>query len=174
MIIQEKMETEANFKANKGSSQNKNKISYDEYKTNMMNSRKGKLYIPPEIIPSGKKWMWASINPSSDRDYQMELMMKGWVPVKKSMHPYYNIVTEKNKNCQDADVVIKHGNILMEIDEYIWKYHEAANHELALQGASTAGRKPNYSPAHPGLFERAEGKVKEYSHVRRPVQDDDF
>jgi hypothetical protein len=62
----------------------------------------------------------------------------------------------------------------MEIDKYIWEYHEKANYELALQGAATAGRKPNYSPARPGLFERAEGKVKEYSHERRAVRDDDF
>jgi hypothetical protein len=173
MSISEKAETEVNFKAIKPNPQNKEKQSFDEFKTNMMNSFKGKLYIPPEIIPIGKRWMWASINPASDRDYQMELMMKGWITVKKSMHPYFNITTEKNKNRQDSDVVINHGQILMEIDEYICQYHERANHELAVRGAATAGSKPNYIPT-PGLFERAEGKVTQYSNERRPIRNDDF
>jgi hypothetical protein len=171
----ENKEDEVSFKAIKTRSDDKRKtkLSYDEYRTTMMNSRLGKLHIPKEIIPSDKMWLFADLNPASKRDYQMELMEKGWIPVKKSMHPYFNIITEKNKN-NNEDVVIRHGQILMEIDKYIWEYHEKANHELALQGAATAGRKPNYSPARPGLFERAEGKVKEYSHVRRPVRDDDF
>ncbi len=167
--------TEVGFKANKvrPEDKKKSKLSYDEYRTTMMNSRKGKLWIPPEIIPDDKAWMYASINPASDRDYQMELMLKSWVPVKRSEHPYFNIVTEKNKN-RNEDVVIQHGNILMEIDRYVKGYHEQADLELAQQAAATGGRKPNYSPRRPGLFDRAEGLVKEYSHERRMVREDDY
>ncbi|CAB4169048.1 hypothetical protein UFOVP899_37 [uncultured Caudovirales phage] len=175
MINNKIKEDAVSFKAIKTRSEDnrKTKLSYDEYRTTMMNSRRGKLHIPEEIIPYDKKWLFADLNPASKRDYQMELMEKGWIPVKKSMHPYFNIITEKNKN-NNEDVIIRHGQILMEIDKYIWEYHEKAHYELALQGAATGGRKPNYSPANPGLFERAEGKVKEYRHERRPIRDDDF
>lgn len=174
MNTQVNKEDEVSFKAVKTRSEDKKKsrLSYDEYKTTMMNARLGKLNIPPEIIPADKVWIWASLNPASDRDYQMEMMEKGYVPVKKSMYPYFNLRTEKNKN-QNEDVVIKHGNILMEIDKYLRGFQIQNNHELAVQGAATAGRKPNYSPG-PGVFERAQGTVKEYTHERRPVRDDDF
>jgi hypothetical protein len=169
----ENKENEVSFKAIKTRSEDKRKakLSYDEYKTTMMNSFLGKLHIPKEIIPPDKMWLFADL--ASNRDYQMELMERGWMPVKKSMHPYFNIITEKNRD-RNEDVVIRHGYILMEIDKYVWEYHEQAHYELALKGAATAGRKPNYFPKRSGLFERAEGKVKEYSHVRRAARDDDF
>ncbi|CAB4181509.1 hypothetical protein UFOVP1074_67, partial [uncultured Caudovirales phage] len=83
MINNKIKEDAVSFKAIKTRSEDnrKTKLSYDEYRTTMMNSRRGKLHIPEEIIPYDKKWLFADLNPASKRDYQMELMEKGWIPV---------------------------------------------------------------------------------------------